>query len=254
MFEQSTIASGPRGKRLWTTCVGLTGEILLVACAILAPIVSPQVLPKVTFSIALVPPSPPPPPAQALAAVRPRTPHPRPTQFNGHALIAPTTVPAEPKIIVDAPIESDTPGIPGGVPGGSRDGVPGGILPDILTAGTPPVVPQPHVVEKPVAPVAVAPAAPQRVRGGDVHLAEPIYRPEPQYPQLARQMRIAGVVQLEGVIGVDGRLHELRVVNGHPLLAHAALEAVSRWIYNPTLLNGKPVEVIAPITVTFYLK
>ena len=84
-------------------------------------------------------------------------------------------------------------------------------------------------------------------------MAETIYRPEPSYPPLARQARVSGTVQLEGVIGTDGRLKELRVVSGHPLLARAALEAVSQWVYKPTLLNGRPVEVIAPITVTFRL-
>ena len=80
-----------------------------------------------------------------------------------------------------------------------------------------------------------------------------MHRVEPQYPEMARKMRVAGVVELEGVIGTDGRLRELRVVNGHPLLARAALEAVRQWIYAPTTLNGDPVEVIAPITVTFRL-
>jgi len=84
-------------------------------------------------------------------------------------------------------------------------------------------------------------------------MAQPIFRPEPQYPPLARQARVSGTVQLEGVIGTDGHMRELRIVSGHPLLVRAALDAVSRWIYKPTLLNGDPVEVIAPITVTFHL-
>ena len=46
---------------------------------------------------------------------------------------------------------------------------------------------------------------------------------------------------MTGVIGVDGRIRELQVVNGHPLLARVALEAVRQWVYEPTLLNGKPV-------------
>jgi protein TonB len=84
-------------------------------------------------------------------------------------------------------------------------------------------------------------------------MAEAVFRPEPPYPPLARQARVSGTVELQGVIGIDGHLKELRVVSGHPLLARAALETVSRWIYKPTLLNGKAVEVIAPITVTFRL-
>ena len=76
---------------------------------------------------------------------------------------------------------------------------------------------------------------------------------EPVYPPLARAARISGAVELTGVIATDGRIRELRVVSGHPLLAKAALEAVRQWVYEPTVLNGEPVEVIAPITVHFQL-
>lgn len=65
--------------------------------------------------------------------------------------------------------------------------------------------------------------------------------------------RVSGVVELEAVVGIDGRIRELRVKSGSPLLAPAAVEAVRQWIYEPTTLNGEPVEIIAPITVTFRL-
>jgi protein TonB len=80
-----------------------------------------------------------------------------------------------------------------------------------------------------------------------------VRRVEPVYPDLARRARISGEVQLEGVIGTDGRIRELKVLSGHPLLTKAALDAVSQWLYRPTTLNGEAVEVIAPITVTFRL-
>ena len=56
-----------------------------------------------------------------------------------------------------------------------------------------------------------------------------------------------------GVIARDGTVQRLRVLSGHPLLVKAALDAVTRWRYTPTLLNGTPVEVIAPIEVNFVL-
>ena len=84
-------------------------------------------------------------------------------------------------------------------------------------------------------------------------MARPIHRVEPIYPPLAKQMRIAGVVELQGIIGADGRIHELKVLSGHPLLIKTAVDAVSQWIYAPTILNGQAVEVAAPITVTFKL-
>ena len=61
------------------------------------------------------------------------------------------------------------------------------------------------------------------------------------------------MVRLIGTIGKDGTIRNLQLVSGHPMLARAALEAVRQWVYKPTLLNGMPVEVIAPIEVNFTL-
>jgi TonB family protein len=90
-------------------------------------------------------------------------------------------------------------------------------------------------------------------QGGFVKPAQIINRVDPKYPQLAIQTHLSGTVELEGVIGVDGHLRELKILGGHPFFTKAALDAVSRWTYEPTTLNGDPVEVIAPITVTFRL-
>ncbi|HTA67537.1 MAG TPA: energy transducer TonB [Bryobacteraceae bacterium] len=75
----------------------------------------------------------------------------------------------------------------------------------------------------------------------------------PEYPSLAKAARVSGVVRLLGVIAKDGTIRNLQLISGHPLLARAALEAVKQWVYQPTLLNGQPVEVIAPIDVNFTL-
>ena len=96
--------------------------------------------------------------------------------------------------------------------------------------------------------------APKQVMvGGRVKMAQLIHRVEPRYPPLARQMRVSGVVELIGIIATDGRIRELKLLGGNPLLAPAALEAVRQWIYEPTLLNGEPVELIATISVIFRL-
>lgn len=80
-----------------------------------------------------------------------------------------------------------------------------------------------------------------------------IHRVEPRYPALARQIRLAGTVQLRAIIGIDGAVRKLEVESGHPLLAKAALDAVHQWRYRPTRLNGEPVEVETTITVIFEL-
>ena len=49
-------------------------------------------------------------------------------------------------------------------------------------------------------------------------------------------------------------MQQLQVISGHPLLVQAALDAVGQWIYQPTLLEGKPVEVDTEIDVFFQLQ
>ncbi len=255
MFEQSTISYGPPAKRLWNTCVGLTGEILLLACAVLAPMVWPQVMPPLlAFRTSLLPPVPqaPPPPDPG---PRPRTqPAAQPThQIVANQLIAPVRIPAKPVIFVDPPPEPAAATVAGGMPGGQRNGVPGGLIDSILNPVARPALPPVRAPEVRAAPVAPAPAAIHRVPGGVVDPGQPVFHPDPPYPPLARTARVSGVVELEGVIGTDGHLRELYVLHGHPLLVGAALGAVRQWVYKPTRLNGEPVEVVTRITVTFHL-
>lgn len=84
-------------------------------------------------------------------------------------------------------------------------------------------------------------------------MAKLVKRVIPEYPSLAKTARVSGVVHLIGVIAKDGTIQHLQLISGHPILARAAMEAVRQWVYQPTLLNGQPVEVIAPIDVNFTL-
>lgn len=112
----------------------------------------------------------------------------------------------------------------------------------------------PKSIAPPPAPARNTPPTKTVIRvGGSVLEAKLTKRVLPVYPPLARQMRLSGTVRLEGVIARDGRVVNLQVVSGHPMLAEAALQAVRQWVYSPTLLNGEPVEVIAPIDVNFTL-
>jgi protein TonB len=70
---------------------------------------------------------------------------------------------------------------------------------------------------------------------------------------LAKQAHVEGVVKLTGVIAIDGRIAALTIESGNPLLVPAARDAVRQWLYEPTLLNGVPVEVMTTIVVTFTL-
>ncbi len=105
----------------------------------------------------------------------------------------------------------------------------------------------------PAAPV--APSAPARkgstVTGGQIKTAELIVRKEPEYPKLARQMGVKGIVELTATIGTDGKVKSVKVEKGHPLLTKAATDAVMQWVYRPTLLNGQPVQNDTRITLNF---
>jgi outer membrane biosynthesis protein TonB len=56
---------------------------------------------------------------------------------------------------------------------------------------------------------------------------------------------------LEATLREDGTVDAIRVVSGHPLLVHAAIDSVKQWRYEPTLLNGHPVAIVLTAIVTF---
>jgi protein TonB len=120
------------------------------------------------------------------------------------------------------------------------------------------IAPQPKMEPAPSSP-AFGPlsigATPQRIRvGGAVQKSKLIQQAPPVYPPLAVQARISGVVRLNAIIGADGTVKNLTVVSGHPLLVPSAMEAAKQWVYQPTLVNGKPVEVVTQLEVNFMLE
>jgi len=137
-------------------------------------------------------------------------------------------------------------GVVGGVGGGFGGGM-GSVLGGIL-GSVPAAPPPPKVVEAPKAVVQRIPV------GGNVQQAKLVNQPKPTYPPLARQARIQGTVRFTAIIGVDGRIANLTLVSGHPLLVPSAQAAVKQWAYQPTLLNGEPVEVVTQIDVNFTLQ
>jgi len=95
---------------------------------------------------------------------------------------------------------------------------------------------------------------PPPVIGGHLEPAELIDQTVPTYPMLARTARVEGVVLLEGTVNVSGRVENIHVVEGHPLLVDAAIKAVKKWKYRPAILNGQPTPCPVTITVRFNLK
>ena len=114
----------------------------------------------------------------------------------------------------------------------------------------------PRAIPTPEPPASMAKAEVQATRikrAGEVQHANLLHQVKPGYPQLARTARVQGSVILEAIIDREGRVENLKVLSGRPLLVRAACEAVQQWRYRPTLLNGQPVEVLTQVTVNFSL-
>jgi protein TonB len=105
---------------------------------------------------------------------------------------------------------------------------------------------------------AAAPAtAPVRVRvGGNIKPPTKLVDVKPVYPDSAQEAGHEGVVQIEAVIGTDGSVTAARVTSPeiYPELAMAAIEAVRKWKFTATLLNGSPVDVVMNVSVAFSLE
>jgi len=80
-----------------------------------------------------------------------------------------------------------------------------------------------------------------------------VHKVLPEYPQMARAQHMEGAVVLDAVIGKDGSVRDVRAISGNALLARAAIKAVKYWRYNPSELNGEPLETSTRITLNFTL-
>lgn len=136
------------------------------------------------------------------------------------------------------------PQIPGKISdlGAGPGGPAGPWIPDSTGTGMPIQPPRPAAPVKPVV-----------HRSEGVMQGQLLRQVQPRYPEIARDMHLAGTVRLEAVIGTDGTVRTLNLLSGNPILARAAVDAVRQWRYRPTLLNGAPVEVQTYITVNFVL-
>ena len=98
--------------------------------------------------------------------------------------------------------------------------------------------------------------APQRIKvGGNVQAAKIVRQVRPTYPDHLRTAGISGTVVLQAVISTEGQVLNLESLDAdvHPDLVTAATDAVMQWQYQPTLLNGNPVEIVTLINVNFTL-
>jgi TonB family protein len=91
-------------------------------------------------------------------------------------------------------------------------------------------------------------------QGTGVTVGQLLKKEQPVYPEIAKASHVSGTVILQGTIGLDGKIHDLRVVwTPSSILTSSAIKAVSHWKYRPDLLGGKPVEVETLVNVAYTL-
>ena len=169
------------------------------------------------------PPPPPPPPARAGAMPPPPPPPPAPATSARPGRIGPPPPPAPPAAT------SARPGLP-----------------------PPPPPPPPPGSGTSVQDPSFADGA-LRV-GGQIKPPTKIKNVNPVYPPDALAQKVEGVVILEARIEADGTVSRTRVLRSIQMLDEAAQEAVSRWEFTPTLLNGQPIPLLMTVTVNFTLQ
>jgi protein TonB len=241
---EDTSAHHRRSALDWVAAIGV--HVVILAALLILPLYLTTGLnfQKVNLTYLAPPPplaAPPPAPMASSAATRPA----RVTSMRDYTpgkLTAPTFIP---KAIVvtpgtaTAPLDEALMGVPGGVtggvPGGQVEGVLGGVL-----NGVPPLAP----------PIAEGPKLPVRV-GGNVKPPRLLFGPEPDYPVLAKQARLSGVVVIEAVIDEHGKVMGMRAISGQPMLIPAALSAVSKRRYEPTVLDGEPTPIDLRVEISF---
>jgi protein TonB len=236
LIESDVVAH--RTNNSYTLPVSIAIHAVVLVAVVVVPLLTSEELPEPQAAVraffvepqAAPPPPPPPPPPAPKAPTAPKVP-PKPVPQEAPKFQAPVEVPEE-----IAPEESLDLGVEGGVPGGVEGGVPGGVVGGVV--GGLPDAPPPQ----------------QAVRvGGQIKEPKKLKNIDPKYPDIAKQARVQGVVILECTISPQGKVTDVKVLRGIPLLDAAAIEAVKQWVYSPTLLNGVPVPVIMTVTVNFRL-
>ena len=104
-----------------------------------------------------------------------------------------------------------------------------------------------------------APAAPPTRTGplkpisGGILNGKALSLPAPAYPEMAKRARASGLVEVEVVIDITGKVISAKATKGNSLLLLAAEQAAKQARFTPTLLSGQPVKITGTITYNFTL-
>ena len=233
------LARGHRNPFDWA--VSLTIHLAVIAAVVVIPLTFTQALDstdlRATYLSLPSPPAPAPPPSAPDLPVRRSF-----RRVLTPALTMPTVIPKRIAQIKD----EDAPDISGGgVVGGITGGEDGGVLGGVL-GGMP---------GGPAAPPPAPPAPKKTIRrvGGDVKPPRQLVRVSPVYPAIAQIAKVEGTVEVDAVIDEEGKVVQARAVSGPPLLLASALQAVLKWRYEPTYLDGMPISIQMEVEVGFRL-
>lgn len=78
-----------------------------------------------------------------------------------------------------------------------------------------------------------------------------LVRPLPEYPAMARQLKITGKVELQVTISPEGKVEDVKILTGNPVLTKSCAKIVADWKFRPFLQEGKPSRAIAPLSFDF---
>jgi protein TonB len=239
MFADSLLDSAwaNHSRRGWTILASFALQAVAAGVLLFLPLFYTQALPQFQLTARRVAPTPPPAPPPT-GPMRDARVNPSNVSSDGH-VIAPRFIPREIATLDEpsppAAIDISGAGVFGSI-GTDRNGVLHSIESGIGTVVPPPPASSTH------------PPRVSRVMEGNL-----IYRVQPQYPALARQARIQGMVVLRAMISREGKIENVQVISGPPLLVKSAMDAVLQWRYRPYYLNNEPVEVETQVTVNFTL-
>ena len=100
--------------------------------------------------------------------------------------------------------------------------------------------------------IALAQDAPKKVTKSEA-LGALTTRVQPEYPPMAKQLRIQGTVELEALITETGEVAKVDIVSGNPVLTGPSAQAVKRWKFRPFMEDGKAIRVLAPVSLDYKL-
>lgn len=116
--------------------------------------------------------------------------------------------------------------------------------------GNTPVV---TIPDPPLPPPAPTPVVPKVLKISRVLNSQAISLPRPSYPQMAKQIRLQGVVTVQVLIDESGKVISAKAVSGHPLLVPEAVRAATQARFSPTIIGDQPVKVSGVITYNFLM-